>query len=481
MAAPAPWRDRDTLAPLVAAWRDRVLGRPLFRIMAGPGWVSLHLEGDERYSMLLASLPGAVLATPFTAPLPEHLRTALSPTKGHPLPGVMRHGRLVDVALLADDIVLHLAFETPAGPRLMRHQLFGSRGSTVVLEANGRVLWTAQPNPHHCLLDPAAPLAEPAAPGHDLQAWSDLALFQVARQRETELGDRLRGRLTRKHQAAERLAVNLQKDLDKADGGDARRRDAETLAASLHTVHRGQESVDLTDPHDGSSRTVDLDPALAPHTNLERLFKLARKAERGRNVIAERLSTAQADLIELTSTLTELGTLLQAPESETTELSPVLERLAALQAFARANPELEANRLGPITRAPEEPSRPFRRYLIDGRWEAWVGRSSKENDELTHRASHTQDLWLHAQGVTGSHVILRTNGRPDLVPATVLEKAAALAALHSKARNSSYVPVIWTERRYVRRPRKAAPGTAVCLREKNLFVEPGIMNGVVPA
>jgi predicted ribosome quality control (RQC) complex YloA/Tae2 family protein len=64
------------------------------------------------------------------------------------------------------------------------------------------------------------------------------------------------------------------------------------------------------------------------------------------------------------------------------------------------------------------------------------------------------------------------------VPRTVLEKAAALAALHSKARHSGLVPVVWTERRYVRKPRKAAPGTAVCLREKSLFVEPGVAPGV---
>ena len=131
----------------------------------------------------------------------------------------------------------------------------------------------------------------------------------------------------------------------------------------------------------------------------------------------------------------------------------------------------------PGRHGPEEPARPFRRYLIDGRWEAWVGRSNQENDELTHRASHVKDIWLHAQGVSGSHVILRTEGRPDQVPQKVIAKAAALAALHSKAKHSKLVPVIWTERRYVRKPRKAAPGTAVCLQEKSLFVEPGVGAG----
>ncbi len=127
---------------------------------------------------------------------------------------------------------------------------------------------------------------------------------------------------------------------------------------------------------------------------------------------------------------------------------------------------------------PDQPARPFRRYLIDDTFEVWVGRNNKENDELTHRASHSRDLWLHAQGVSGSHVILRTAGKPEAVPKTVLAKAAALAALNSKARHSSLVPVIYTERRYVRKPRKSPPGLATCLRDQSLFVEPGIHPGV---
>jgi predicted ribosome quality control (RQC) complex YloA/Tae2 family protein len=81
--------------------------------------------------------------------------------------------------------------------------------------------------------------------------------------------------------------------------------------------------------------------------------------------------------------------------------------------------------------------------------------------------------------VPGSHVILRTGGKPEQVPPSVLAKAAGLAALNSKARHSALVPVIHTEQRYVRKPRKAPAGTAVCLREKSIFVEPGLGPGIV--
>jgi len=482
---PAPWRDRALLAPLVAAWRERATGRPLHRAACGPGWVHLQLEGDPREGLVLGALPGAVLVFPSASPWPEPLRVALPARRGDPLVAILRDGRLDEVALLRDDLVLHLAFTTPGGSRLLRHQLFGSRGGTIVLDAAARLLWTAHPSPHPCLLDPTATLALPAASAStaatDLAAWSAFGLARLARQRETALGEQLQRALERRLAAAARLGANLDADLARADRGEEQRRDAETLAAHLHAIPRGAATVTLPDPRDGRPRTVALDPALPPHANLARLFKLARRADRGRAVIAERRDAARADEALLAAAAADLAPLLVGPAADEADHEPaaaVLARLAALQAFAAAHAARLREAAGPAGRAPDEPSRPFRRYRIDGRWEVWVGRDSEENDELTHRASHPRDLWLHAQGVAGSHVVLRTGGRPDLVPRTVLAKAAALAAAHSKARHSGLVPVIWTERRYVRRPRQAAPGTAVCLREQNLFVEPGVAAGV---
>jgi hypothetical protein len=482
-----PWRDRDRLGPLLAAWAGRVVGRPLFRATAGQGWCALNLEGDDRASLLLTALPGAVVAAPFTAPLPAPLRADLSPTRGDPFTDLLQGGALTALHLLADDLVLEARLQTPRGDLRLRHQLFGQRGGAVILDAGDRMVWTMHPGPHPCLVAPDAAAAPPSNPASDdaLAAWTPAGLHRVARQRETALADRLQRALDRRHASASRLADNLARDLVRADDGDARRRDAEALAAVLHTVSRGMEQITVTDPRDGAERVIDLDPALAPHANLERLFKLARKARRGRDVIAGRLDDAQADLAALDDAAASLAPLAMGPPADHDDnVDEALTRLAALRAFATAHPDLLAGGTsGPARagRAPDEPARPFRRYLIDGRWEVWVGRSSEENDDLTHRASHPADLWLHAQAVAGSHVILRTGGRPDTVPRAVLEKAAALAALHSKARHSSLAPVIWTERRYVRRPRKSPAGTAVCLREQNLFVEPGVMGGVEPA
>ena len=109
-------------------------------------------------------------------------------------------------------------------------------------------------------------------------------------------------------------------------------------------------------------------------------------------------------------------------------------QLASLLAWSERNADLLG--LGetgarPAERRPAAPETPrrFRRYLIEGRWTVRVGRSNAENDELTHRSSAPGDLWFHAQGVTGSHVILSTGGRPEQAPPRIVAKAAALAAL----------------------------------------------------
>ncbi|GIW25434.1 NFACT family protein [Meiothermus sp.] len=108
------------------------------------------------------------------------------------------------------------------------------------------------------------------------------------------------------------------------------------------------------------------------------------------------------------------------------------------------------------------------RFKSPGGFEVWVGRSSKENDLLT-RMAHSEDLWFHTQGLPGSHVILRTQGQPAALPDLLY--AAQLAAYHSKARGEKNVPVDYTAKKHVWRPRKAAPGQVLYTQGKTLFVD----------
>ena len=119
----------------------------------------------------------------------------------------------------------------------------------------------------------------------------------------------------------------------------------------------------------------------------------------------------------------------------------------------------------------QEPRLPFKRYRSSSGLEILVGRGPADNDELTFRHARPEDVWLHARGSGGAHVVLRWSGA-DAPPLQDLTQAAILAALHSGARHAGVVPVDWTRRKHVRKPRKAPAGTVRLEGATTLFVEP---------
>ncbi|GMV14976.1 MAG: DUF814 domain-containing protein [Myxococcales bacterium] len=115
--------------------------------------------------------------------------------------------------------------------------------------------------------------------------------------------------------------------------------------------------------------------------------------------------------------------------------------------------------------------RPYRSVEIDG-YQVLIGRGEEENDELTFRIAEPHDLWLHVGGGTpGSHVVIKNPERGE-VPREVIEKAAAVAAWYSKARNASRVEVHVCRASDVSKPRGAPAGLVQIQREKRLKVCP---------
>ena len=113
---------------------------------------------------------------------------------------------------------------------------------------------------------------------------------------------------------------------------------------------------------------------------------------------------------------------------------------------------------------------PFRVFKRNG-YDIFVGRNARNNDELSFRFAHKEDLWLHAKDVAGSHVVIRQRAGQN-VPLAVLEYAAQLAAFYSKRKNDTLVPVLYTPRKYVRKRKGDPPGMVVVNREDVIIVEP---------
>ena len=94
-----------------------------------------------------------------------------------------------------------------------------------------------------------------------------------------------------------------------------------------------------------------------------------------------------------------------------------------------------------------------------------VGKSAKNNDLLTQKYTYKEDLWLHAKDVAGSHVVVKYQAGKTF-PETVIEKAAQLAGWYSKRKNDSLCPVLYTPKKFVRKPKGAEPGEVIVEREK---------------
>lgn len=476
---PLPWRDHAALAALARDWDRRFAGRTVDRMGGGPGWLRLTLppaqgRDDAREDpgppahLYLTARPGAVLCWDDDHALPAVVLDALErvPQKRLTAAPALLGAVLTRVGAAADDRILALAFRRPDGsPLHLLHQHFGPRGNLVLLTDAGERLWSAHGAPHPAVLDPPRAFAPPTSPSVDAAGVARReAPRRLTERLAADLRQTLETDLRRADAAAERLTGNLSRDLAGADDGALWRRRGETLAIHLHALTKGAGSVELPDA-DGRLLAIPLDPRLPPHANMEACFKKARKAERGRDTIARRLDEAELARASLAAAAAELAAVAHADA----------EGLAALLAWRDRHADLLPVRGARGERVPAPPAaEPFRRFRLDDRWDVWVGRSNQENDELTHRASHPADWWFHAQGVPGSHVILRTGGRPETVPRAVLARAAAIAAWYSKARTSGLVPVLYTQRRYVRKPRKAPPGQAATLRHESMMVEPGL-------
>lgn len=263
------------------------------------------------------------------------------------------------------------------------------------------------------------------------------------------LGPALLERLEAEVARADRKVVRLTAQFDGREDPASARAVGDLILARFGEIRPGLHEVELTD-FEGRSVRVELDPSLPPHENANRYYTRATRAERTAERLPKLIAGAEKDR----------------------------DRLHALLADARAG-AVDAEAVRAVLPARQEgrskgasaPALPYRSFRSSGGLEIRVGKGAKHNDALTFHHSAPDDVWLHARHMAGAHVILRWTST-DNPPGRDLEEAAALAALFSKARTSGSAPVDWTRRKYVRKPRKAPPGSVLADRISTVFVVP---------
>jgi len=296
----------------------------------------------------------------------------------------------------------------------------------------------------HIVAAHVVPLAQYAALAHTtvpnlLPVWREARSQNIAAQASSAIERRrtaLSARIAKRSVATQREAAAVAKQRADADGRDALRAAGDALHTYGHEIPAGAASfVSPTQP----DVTIALDPELDAKANAKRYFARYRKAADA----LPHLERRAEELATRTRSLEELAFEAERADGNALdEIGAALDALEGKRAQRRATPG-KAKALLRI-------ERPSGARII-------VGRSPRENDEVTFRIARPDDLWFHARNTPGSHVILQPppGGEPD---PSDLDTAANLAATHSRGRLSPRVDIDYTERKYVRKQRDGAPG-----------------------
>jgi hypothetical protein len=362
----------------------------------------------------------------------------------------------------ADEVADEVAADEALRAAFERYQELLEGGGTVASEPGAWVLQRRLgPQPYGLALGEASALAAPSLLDAMAMAAEEeggiKALLAGAGSGERPGGkadeaSRLASALAKRTKRLERRRGALERQLEAAGSPDEPRTYGHLLLANKASVARGSSRISLPD-FEGEVREIELDPALAAVANAERYFDEARRRERA----LERIPAEIATTSERLEALREASAALAAEGPS-----------AALWELAGGQPGGRKGRKQGV----EEKRLPYLLFRSTGGLEIRVGRGSRDNDALTFHHSSPDDIWLHARQVQGAHVILRWGRKDENPPQRDLSEAAIAAAVHSGARHSGTVAINWTRRKYVRKPRKAPPGSVLADRVKTVFVEP---------
>ena len=233
------------------------------------------------------------------------------------------------------------------------------------------------------------------------------------------------------------------------------RQKGELIQANLYRLKKGEPVARVENFYSEACEPVDIpmDVSLSPAQNAQRYFKLYQKARGARTLAAEQKAKTEQELAYLEQMEDDLRKCTDA--AGLAELRSMLESSGHVRrAVSRVKPRKEA------------PSQPMKFLSCDG-IEIEVGKNALQNERLTMGAKG-DELWLHAQKMPGSHVLVHTAN----VPETTLEEAAMLAAYYSKGVRSAQVPIDATLRRYIKKPGGTPAGFVIYTHQRTLYVTP---------
>ena len=280
---------------------------------------------------------------------------------------------------------------------------------------------------------------------------------------QRDRADRMRQRTQALHKTAvtvyervTRKLENQRRELSQAVDRDHLRQCGDIVTANLHRITRGQTVLRAENFYDPEMReiTISLSPTLSPQQNAAKYYKDYARAKTAEKMLREQIAMGEAEQEYFASILDELS----RAESDK-DVSEIRQELID-GGYLRDTDK---------KRMKTPPSRPME-FLSSEGFPIYVGRNNRQNDQLTGKIAFKNDLWLHAQKIHGSHVIVECRNRQP-GDQTVTE-AAMLAAWFSQAREGQNVPVDYTLVKNVKKPVGAKPGMVIYNTYQTAYVTP---------
>ncbi len=239
----------------------------------------------------------------------------------------------------------------------------------------------------------------------------------------------------------------------------------DSLLAKLAEISKGITEITLKNIHSGQSETIKMNPKLNALGNANLFFKKAKKGKRGFEICQKQLKATNEEIKAVEQALSSCQNYLGLEE-------PSLEwqeKKSEIETFIEN--ALKNEHSNQTDKKEASPTVPYRHLTIKG-WEIFIGKNTRQNDEISIRFAKPSYIWMHVAAHAGSHCVIRRGKNDPWPPKEVLEQVAALAVWFSKAKHTSYAEVHVTEARYVRKPRKSPPGEVVISQYKTLRVSP---------
>ncbi len=232
------------------------------------------------------------------------------------------------------------------------------------------------------------------------------------------------------------------------------RQSAELILAYQYAIAEGQGELSAQYDPDKPERVIRLNPDRNPLENAQAYFRRYDKAKAARAKVPALLREAQTELDFIEQLETDLEGARNWPE-----IDDVIQLLQA-RGYGQDQPlkRIGGGRTGPL------------RVVSRDGYVIWIGRNSRQNEQVTFKRANSQDIWLHARETPGAHVVIRDDGRR--ISEELIAEAAAVAAHYSKRRDEARVNVDYTRVKYVKAIKGAGPGMVTYRNERTLLVRP---------